>query len=118
MAERPGTLGRIGAITPGQARPLVLGEPRGKFHALVQEPAADAGLSEAVAQKVGLGGFPEPRHDVLECRERLVKPSRDHQGIGYWGKQGPELLDHRLALYAWSSGWSNAARSQMPTDRS
>ena len=26
---------------------------------------------------------------------------------GYWGKQGPELLDHRLALYDRSSGWSS-----------
>jgi hypothetical protein len=28
---------------------------------------------------------------------------------GYWGKQGPELLDHRLALpcTARSSGWSS-----------
>ena len=26
---------------------------------------------------------------------------------GYWGKQGPELLDHRLALYDGSSGWSS-----------
>ena len=27
--------------------------------------------------------------------------SYDHPGDwgGYWGKQGPELLDHRLALY-------------------
>ncbi len=27
---------------------------------------------------------------------------------GYWGKQGPELLEHRLALFAMSSGWSSA----------
>ncbi len=26
---------------------------------------------------------------------------------GYWGKQGPELLGHRLALYEGSSGWSS-----------
>ncbi len=26
---------------------------------------------------------------------------------GYWGKQGPELLDHRLAMMRWSSGWSS-----------
>ena len=26
---------------------------------------------------------------------------------GYWGKQGPELLDHRLAVYGRSSGWSS-----------
>ena len=26
---------------------------------------------------------------------------------GYWGKQGPELLDHRLAVYTRSSGWSS-----------
>ena len=24
---------------------------------------------------------------------------------GYWGKQGPELLDHRLALYGAEQGW-------------
>ena len=27
---------------------------------------------------------------------------------GYWGKQGPELLDHRLALYGC---WPRAPRS-------
>ena len=27
---------------------------------------------------------------------------------GYWGKQGPELLDHRLACTARTSGWSSA----------
>ena len=26
---------------------------------------------------------------------------------GYWGKQGPEFLDHRLAVYSKSSGWSS-----------
>lgn len=28
---------------------------------------------------------------------------------GYWGKQGPELLDHRLAVRRLSSGWSSGA---------
>ena len=27
---------------------------------------------------------------------------------GYWGKQGPELLDHRLSLYDRSNGWCSA----------
>ena len=35
---------------------------------------------------------------------------------GYWGKQGPELLDHRLALYGerqrWSSGPTHIGRSR------
>ena len=35
--------------------------------------------------------FIEPR------RLRLVRPGGDWGG--YWGKQGPELLEHRLALY-------------------
>ena len=26
---------------------------------------------------------------------------------GYWGKQGPQLLDHRLALYRRSNEWSS-----------
>ena len=26
---------------------------------------------------------------------------------GYWGKQGPELLDRRLTLYDRNSGWSS-----------
>ena len=32
-------------------------------------------------------------------RRRLRLPKTRHWG-GYWGKQGPELLDHRLALYS------------------
>ncbi len=26
---------------------------------------------------------------------------------GYWGKQGPELLGHRLDLYNRNNGWSS-----------
>ena len=29
---------------------------------------------------------------------------------GYWGKQGPELLDRRLGSTAQSSGWSSGRR--------
>ena len=36
--------------------------------------------------------------DVFSTLDGFGSPSPGNWG-GYWGKQGPELLDHRLALY-------------------
>jgi hypothetical protein len=36
--------------------------------------------------------------DVFSSRDGFGGSSDASQG-GYWGKQGPELLDHRLASY-------------------
>jgi dihydrofolate reductase len=37
--------------------------------------------------------------DVFSSLDGFGSPSLDSNWGGYWGKQGPELLDHRLALY-------------------
>ena len=44
--------------------------------------------------------------DVFSSLDGFGSASRGDWG-GYWGKQGPELLDHRLALYSEESGWSS-----------
>jgi hypothetical protein len=75
-------------------------------------PARDSRRQTAMSPAVGSGLYPRPINpleesimsatytfDVFSSLDGFGSVSGGDWG-GYWGKQGPELLDHRLALYS------------------
>ena len=73
LADRPGTLGRIGAITPAQARQLALaaaGDPTAQWRVIVTSPA---GHAIAVARI---------RRPARRRRDRSGSPARDGPPAG------------------------------------
>ena len=46
--------------------------------------------------------------DIFSTLDGYGSYGPDGDWGGYWGKQGPELLDRRLSLYDHSSEWSSA----------
>ena len=48
--------------------------------------------------------------DVFSSLDGFGAADSSANWTGYWGKQGPELLDHRLALYG--EGAADGLRSQ------